>query len=89
MPPFRRATQKNSSLRPIDVQTSIAAVECADNHVYIFPTQDLSRDLCHHTNELERQCLKRIRFTTDGETYIAAAAEVTSDEPELTNEPGN
>eukprot|EP01047_Picozoa_sp_COSAG01_P011429 COSAG01_NODE_500_length_16223_cov_42.586988_3_plen_255_part_00 len=48
MPPFRRTTQKNSSLRPIDVQTSIAAVECANNHVYIFPTQDLSRDLCHH-----------------------------------------
>jgi predicted GIY-YIG superfamily endonuclease len=48
MPPFRRTTQKNSSLRPIDVQTSIAAVECVDNHVYIFPTQDLSRDLCHH-----------------------------------------
>ena len=41
------------------------------------------------TNELGRQCLKRIRFTTDGETYIAAAADVTSDEPELTNEPGN
>jgi predicted GIY-YIG superfamily endonuclease len=48
MPPYRRTTQKNSSLRPIDVQTSIAAVECANNHVYIFPTQDLSRDLCHH-----------------------------------------
>eukprot|EP01049_Picozoa_sp_SAG25_P001581 SAG25_NODE_73_length_17157_cov_11.762575_6_plen_230_part_00 len=39
---------KNSSLRPIQVTSTVCAVECADNHCYIFATQDISRDLCHH-----------------------------------------
>ena len=38
---------KNSSLRPVDVQSSIFALQCANDSVYLLVTQDASRDLEH------------------------------------------
>ena len=42
MPPHR-----NSSLRPVDVRTSIFALQCRNNAVYILSTQNASLDLEH------------------------------------------
>jgi predicted GIY-YIG superfamily endonuclease len=36
------------SLRPIQVRSAVCAVECENNHCYVFATQDISRDLMHH-----------------------------------------
>jgi predicted GIY-YIG superfamily endonuclease len=44
----QKTAHKNSSLRPMNVSSVVVALECADKHVYIQATQDLSRDLCHH-----------------------------------------
>jgi predicted GIY-YIG superfamily endonuclease len=44
----QKTTHQNSSLRPITISSAVCAVECEDEHVYIFPSQDLSRDLEHH-----------------------------------------
>jgi predicted GIY-YIG superfamily endonuclease len=44
----QKTSHQNSSLRPICIKSGVCAVECQDKHVYIFPTQDLSRDLEHH-----------------------------------------
>jgi predicted GIY-YIG superfamily endonuclease len=59
----QKTTHKNSSLRPMSVTSAIVALECADRHVYIQASQDLSRDLCHHEQDTGSPFTKEHKFT--------------------------
>ena len=56
-------SHKNSSLRPMAVSSAVIALECADKHVYIQASQDLSRDLCHHEQGTGSLFTKQHPFT--------------------------
>ena len=59
----QKMSHKNSSLRPMAVSSAVIALECADKHVYIQASQDLSRDLCHHEQGTGSLFTKQHPFT--------------------------
>lgn len=54
---------KNSSLRPMPISSCVVVLECANMHAYIQPSQDLSRDLCHHEQGTGAPFTQTHRFT--------------------------
>ena len=57
------SAHKNSSLRPMPITSCVVVLECANKHAYIQPSQDLSRDLCHHEQGTGAPYTQKHRFT--------------------------